>query len=485
MSLPLNSLVDATQDTLAHTRYNMVEQQIRPWNVSDNTVLEVLHSLRREDFVPPAHYQKAFMDIEIPLRDDAFAIERGHCMLAPKIDARMANDLQLQPHERVLEIGTGSGYMAALLSRLCQDVTTLEIDPELAETARENLATAECHNVTVRVADGSQDSLSDGPFDAIVLSGSVAQIPEKLLAHLKDGGRLIAIVGDLPMMRVTIVRKQGGQLTTTTDVDNWPADVAGVQGPELMQRFLEHAERFKTQIVFDHINAVDLSRRPFTLTGDSGQYTCDSLIIATGASAKYLGLPSEEAFMGKGVSACATCDGFFYREQEVCVVGGGNTAVEEALYLANIASKVTLVHRRDRFRAEPILVDKLMERVAAGKIVLKTFFTLDEVLGDASGVTGIRIKSTEDGHTEDIKLQGCFIAIGHAPNTEIFQGQITMENGYIATQGGLKGFATQTSVPGVFAAGDVQDHVYRQAITSAGTGCMAALDAQRYLEQQE
>jgi thioredoxin reductase (NADPH) len=261
--------------------------------------------------------------------------------------------------------------------------------------------------------------------------------------------------------------------------------VNGVQGPELMQRFLEHAERFKTQIVFDHINAVDLSRRPFTLTGDSGQYTCDSLIIATGASAKYLGLPSEEAFMGKGVSACATCDGFFYREQEVCVVGGGNTAVEEALYLANIASKVTLVHRRDKFRAEPILEDKLMERVAAGKIVLKTFFTLDEVLGDASGVTGIRIKSTEDGHTEDIKLQGCFIAIGHAPNTEIFQGQITMENGYIATQGGLKGFATQTSVPGVFAAGDVQDHVYRQAITSAGTGCMAALDAQRYLEQQE
>ena len=219
MSLPLNSLVDATQDTLAHTRYNKVEQQIRPWNVSDNTVLEVLHSLRREDFVPPAHYQKAFMDIEIPLRDDAFAIERGHCMLAPKIDARMANDLQLQPHERVLEIGTGSGYMAALLSRLCQDVTTLEIDPELAETARENLATAECHNVTVRVADGSQDSLSDGPFDAIVLSGSVAQIPEKLLAHLKDGGRLIAIVGDLPMMRVTIVRKQDGQLTTTTPWD--------------------------------------------------------------------------------------------------------------------------------------------------------------------------------------------------------------------------------------------------------------------------
>ncbi len=278
---------------------------------------------------------------------------------------------------------------------------------------------------------------------------------------------------------------QGGQLTTTTEVDNWPADVHGVQGPELMQRFLEHAERFKTQIVFDHINKVDLSKRPFTLTGDSGSYTCDALIIATGASAKYLGLPSEEAFMGRGVSACATCDGFFYRDQDVCVVGGGNTAVEEALYLSNIARKVTLVHRRDKFRAEPILIDKLMEKVAAGKIELKTFFTLQEVLGDTSGVTGIRIQSTQDGHTEDIALQGCFIAIGHAPNTEIFQGQLALENGYIVTQGGLKGFATQTSVPGVFAAGDVQDHVYRQAITSAGTGCMAALDAQRFLEQQQ
>ena len=277
---------------------------------------------------------------------------------------------------------------------------------------------------------------------------------------------------------------QGGQLTTTTEVDNWPADVAGVQGPELMQRFLEHAERFKTHIIFDHINQVDFSKRPFTLTGDSGQYTCDALIIATGASAKYLGLPSEAAFMGRGVSACATCDGFFYREQEVCVIGGGNTAVEEALYLANIARKVTLVHRRDKFRAEPILIDKLMAKVAEGKIVLKTFFTLQEVLGDDSGVTGIRIQSTEDGHSEDIALQGCFIAIGHAPNTEIFQGQLTLENGYIVTKGGLKGFATQTSVPGVFAAGDVQDHVYRQAITSAGTGCMAALDAQRFLEQQ-
>ena len=276
---------------------------------------------------------------------------------------------------------------------------------------------------------------------------------------------------------------QGGQLMTTTEVDNWPADVHGVQGPDLMQRFLEHAERFKTQVVFDHINAVDFSRRPFTLTGDSGTYTCDSLIIATGASAKYLGLPSETAFMGRGVSGCATCDGFFYRDQVCCVVGGGNTAVEEALYLSNIASRVYLVHRRDKFRAEPIMVDKLMEKVAAGKIVLKTNQTLDEVLGDASGVTGIRLRSVRDGSTEDLELKGCFIAIGHAPNTDIFQGQLAMENGYIVTQGGLNGFATQTSVPGIFAAGDVQDHVYRQAITSAGTGCMAALDAQRFLEQ--
>ena len=277
---------------------------------------------------------------------------------------------------------------------------------------------------------------------------------------------------------------QGGQLTTTTEVDNWPADVMGVQGPALMQRFLEHAERFKTQIIFDHIDKVDFSKRPFTLSGGSGTYTCDSLIIATGASAKYLGLPTEEAFMGRGVSACATCDGFFYREQPVCVIGGGNTAVEEALYLSNIASKVTLVHRRDKFKAEPILVDKLMEKVKEGKIELKTHFTLDEVLGDQSGVTGIRIKSTQDGHTEEVKLQGAFIAIGHHPNTDIFQGQLELENGYIITQGGLKGFATQTSVPGVFAAGDCQDHVYRQAITSAGTGCMAALDAQRFLEQE-
>ncbi|MCZ4313035.1 thioredoxin-disulfide reductase [Comamonadaceae bacterium G21597-S1] len=276
---------------------------------------------------------------------------------------------------------------------------------------------------------------------------------------------------------------QGGQLMTTTDVDNWPADVHGVQGPDLMQRFLEHAERFKTEVVFDHINTVDLSKRPFRLTGDSAEYTCDALIVSTGASAKYLGLPSETAFMGKGVSGCATCDGFFYRDQVCCVVGGGNTAVEEALYLSNIASKVYLIHRRDKFRAEPILVDKLMDKVAAGKIELKTFQTLDEVLGDTSGVTGVRIRSTQDGSTEELKLAGCFIAIGHAPNTDIFQGQLEMANGYIVTQSGLKGMATMTSVPGVFAAGDVQDHVYRQAITSAGTGCMAALDAQRFLEQ--
>ena len=277
---------------------------------------------------------------------------------------------------------------------------------------------------------------------------------------------------------------QGGQLMTTTEVDNWPADVHGVQGPELMQRFLEHAERFKTEIIFDHISSVDFSKRPFTLQGDSGVYSCDALILATGASAKYLGLPSEEAFMGRGVSGCATCDGFFYRDQICCVVGGGNTAVEEALYLSNIASKVYLVHRRDKFKAEPILVDKVMERVKEGKIELKVFQTLEEVLGDASGVTGIRLKSTVTGATEDITLQGCFIAIGHSPNTDIFKGQLEMKDGYIVTKSGLQGMATMTSVPGVFAAGDVQDHVYRQAITSAGTGCMAALDAQRFLEQQ-
>lgn len=277
---------------------------------------------------------------------------------------------------------------------------------------------------------------------------------------------------------------QGGQLMTTTEVDNWPADVHGVQGPELMQRFLEHAERFKTRIVFDHIHTVDFSKRPFTLKGDSATYTCDALVLATGASAMYLGLPSEQAFMGRGVSGCATCDGFFYRDQPVCVVGGGNTAVEEALYLSNIASKVTLIHRRDKFKAEAILIDKLMEKVAAGRVELKLFHVLDEVLGDASGVTGVRIKNTQTGALEDIGLKGCFIAIGHRPNTEIFEGQLEMKDGYIVTRAGLNGMATMTSVPGVFAAGDVQDHVYRQAITSAGTGCMAALDAQRFLEQK-
>jgi thioredoxin reductase (NADPH) len=276
---------------------------------------------------------------------------------------------------------------------------------------------------------------------------------------------------------------QGGQLTTTTDVDNWPADVDGVQGPDLMQRFLKHAERFGTKVVFDHIHTVNLKGRPFELVGDSGRYAADALVIATGASAKYLGLPSEQEFMGRGVSGCATCDGFFYKAQEVCVVGGGNTAVEEAIYLANIASKVHLIHRRDKFRAEPIMVDKLMERVAAGKIELHLFQTLDAVLGDATGVTGVRLKATQGGATSDLPVKGCFIAIGHQPNTDIFKGQLEMKDGYIVTQSGLSGMATMTSVPGVFAAGDVQDHVYRQAITSAGTGCMAALDAQRFLEQ--
>ena len=275
---------------------------------------------------------------------------------------------------------------------------------------------------------------------------------------------------------------QGGQLMTTTDVDNWPADVDGVQGPDLMQRFKKHAERFNTQIVVDHIHRVDLSQRPFALQGDSASYSCDALVIATGASAKYLGLPSEAAFMGRGVSGCATCDGFFYRGQEVCVIGGGNTAVEEALYLSNIASKVHLVHRRDRFRAEPIMVDKLHQKVAAGKMQLHLWHTLDEVLGDASGVTGVRLRSTRGGDTRELALTGCFIAIGHQPNTDLFAGQLEMRDGYIVTRSGLSGMATMTSVPGVFAAGDVQDQVYRQAITSAGTGCMAALDAQRFLE---
>ncbi len=277
---------------------------------------------------------------------------------------------------------------------------------------------------------------------------------------------------------------QGGQLMTTTEVDNWPADVHGVQGPDLMQRFEQHAERFATQIVFDHIRTVDLSQRPFALEGDAHPYTCDALIIATGASARYLGLPSEEAFKGRGVSACATCDGFFYRDRVVCVVGGGNTAVEEALYLAGIASTVHLIHRRDKFRAEPILIDRLMERVATGKIVLHLNHTLQEVLGDASGVTGVRLATAAASGSKDIAVHGCFIAIGHSPNTDIFAGQLAMQNGYVRTQAGQDGFATMTSVPGVFAAGDVQDHIYRQAITSAATGCMAALDAQRFLENQ-
>ncbi len=278
---------------------------------------------------------------------------------------------------------------------------------------------------------------------------------------------------------------QGGQLMTTTEVDNWPADHHGVQGPDLMARFLAHAERFHTEIVFDHIHTAKLDERPLRLIGDSGEYTCDALIIATGASAMYLGLPSEQAYMGRGVSGCATCDGFFYKGQNVAVVGGGNTAVEEALYLANIAKKVTLIHRRDKFRAEPIMVDHLMDKVREGRIELKLFSVLDEVLGDDGGVNAIRIRNTHTGAAEEIALQGVFIAIGHRPNTEIFAGQLEMANGYIITRTGLAGMATATSVPGVFAAGDVQDHVYRQAITSAGTGCMAALDAQRYLENQE
>ena len=276
--------------------------------------------------------------------------------------------------------------------------------------------------------------------------------------------------------------QQGGQLTTTTEVENWPGDAEGLTGPALMDRMKEHAERFETEILFDHINEVDLSNRPFRLKGDSGEYTCDALIISTGASAKYLGLESEEAFKGRGVSACATCDGFFYRNQKVAVVGGGNTAVEEALYLSNIASEVHLIHRRDTFRAEKILVKRLMDKVENGNIVLHTDRTLDEVLGDDMGVTGVRIKDTQSDKTEDIDVMGAFISIGHQPNTEIFKGQVDMKDDYIIVQSGLEGNATQTSIPGVFAAGDVMDHNYRQAITSAGTGCMAALDAERFLD---
>ena len=279
--------------------------------------------------------------------------------------------------------------------------------------------------------------------------------------------------------------EMGGQLTTTTDVDNWPGDNEGVQGPELMERMKAHAERFGTEVIFDHIHTTDLSKRPFTLTGDSAEYTCDALIIATGASAKYLGMESEEAFKGKGVSACATCDGFFYRGQNVAVIGGGNTAVEEALYLANIADHVTVVHRRDQFRSEKILSDRLKERAENGNVTIEWFNTLDEVLGDKTGVTGIRIKNVNDDTTKDIDLAGVFIAIGHAPNTGIFDGQLEMSNGYISVKSGLQGNATATSVPGVFAAGDVADQVYKQAVTSAGAGCMAALDAEKYLDEQE
>ncbi|ELA9811954.1 TPA: thioredoxin-disulfide reductase [Vibrio parahaemolyticus] len=276
--------------------------------------------------------------------------------------------------------------------------------------------------------------------------------------------------------------QQGGQLTTTTEVENWPGDAEGLTGPALMERMKEHAERFETEIVFDHINEVELSQRPFRLKGDSGEYICDALIISTGASAKYLGLESEEAFKGRGVSACATCDGFFYRNQKVAVVGGGNTAVEEALYLSNIASEVHLIHRRDSFRAEKILINRLMDKVENGNIILHTDSTLDEVLGDDMGVTGVRIKDVNTGTTEDLEVMGAFIAIGHQPNTQIFEGQLEMKDGYIVVKSGLEGNATQTSIEGVFAAGDVMDHNYRQAITSAGTGCMAALDAERFLD---
>ncbi|EPE2667754.1 thioredoxin-disulfide reductase [Vibrio parahaemolyticus] len=276
--------------------------------------------------------------------------------------------------------------------------------------------------------------------------------------------------------------QQGGQLTTTTEVENWPGDAEGLTGPALMERMKEHAERFETEIVFDHINEVELSQRPFRIKGDSGEYTCDALIISTGASAKYLGLESEEAFKGRGVSACATCDGFFYRNQKVAVVGGGNTAVEEALYLSNIASEVHLIHRRDSFRAEKILINRLMDKVENGNIILHTDRTLDEVLGDDMGVTGVRIKDVNTGTTEDLEVMGAFIAIGHQPNTQIFEGQLEMKDGYIVVKSGLEGNATQTSIEGVFAAGDVMDHNYRQAITSAGTGCMAALDAERFLD---
>ena len=312
----------------------------------------------------------------------------------------------------------------------------------------------------------------------------MAQHHSLLILGSGPAGNTAAVYAARANLNPTLITglEQGGQLMTTTDVENWPADADGVQGPDLMARFQKHAERFNTQMIFDHIHTTHLNEKPIRLVGDAGEYTCDALIIATGASAQYLGLPSEEAFSGRGVSACATCDGFFYRNKPVAVVGGGNTAVEEALYLSNIASHVTVVHRRDTFRAEPILVDRMMEKVKEGKITLETKQVLDEVLGDASGVTGARLKAFEGDATKEIKVDGVFIAIGHKPNTDIFAGQLDMENGYIQTHSGLNGNANATSVEGVFAAGDVQDHIYRQAITSAASGCMAALDAQRYLE---
>jgi len=305
-----------------------------------------------------------------------------------------------------------------------------------------------------------------------------------LIVGSGPAGYTAAIYAARANLKPTVITgiQQGGQLTITTDVDNWPGDAEGVQGPELMQRMLAHAERFETEIIFDHIHTVDLEQRPFTLEGDSGKYTCDAMIIATGASAKYLGLPSEEAFMGQGVSACATCDGFFYRDRKVAVIGGGNTAVEEALYLSNIASHVTLVHRRDELRSEKILQDRLFQKEAEGVVTIAWDSVLDEVLGDDSGVTGMRIKNVKDNTTKDIELQGVFVAIGHKPNTAIFDGQLEMQNGYIRINSGSEGNATATSVEGIFAAGDVCDHVYRQAVTSAGTGCMAALDAEAYLD---
>lgn len=314
----------------------------------------------------------------------------------------------------------------------------------------------------------------------------MSQHQRLLILGSGPAGYTAAIYGARANLKPVLITglSQGGQLMTTTEVENWPADAEGVQGPELMNRFLAHAERFETKIVFDHIHTAKLEEKPIRLVGDAGEYTCDALIIATGASAMYLGLPSEEAFMGRGVSACATCDGFFYKGQDVCVVGGGNSAVEEALYLSNIAKSVTVIHRRDKFRAEPILIDRLMAKVADGNVRLELNSQLHEVLGDNTGVTGVRIRANT-GQTKDIALQGVFVAIGHRPNTELFEGQLDMNNGYIKTRTGLEGNATATNIAGVFAAGDVQDHIYRQAITSAGTGCMAALDAQRYLESLE